>query len=392
MILKIGKISCALVLGLIMCACSTVTTDKYVSRTNGSLSASDGERIFFVQSDGLYAAEMDMSNPQQLLEQKNITQIAVNDEYLAFSAPQDTNSSSLGDYPMNITVLRKSDLSVLRQYDYYMCDSLYLSDHRLYLTGLADGKYNAAETAVGLYIMDFIESDAVTVIQIDDCQIVNQAGYYVSPLYWFDDENIGFSCTCTGGVINDKLLYAKALNHVTGKIWNDSAYVPLSVPDSNGLLALGWDEIGNLVDQDFQSTFVFPQPQPPQTGRMIIKDYEFLPDGKVLFYGRCNRHGNNPLDDKPLHRHVADAVYLLDSEYQLEKIYASQSRELILHADESRLILLKGRTVYTVDYEGNRLETLGEISSYGDRLNIEVCGDYLLFFSKGQMISSVKII
>lgn len=121
-----------------------------------------------------------------------------------------------------------------------------------------------------------------------------------------------------------------------------------------------------------------------------VTDYEFLPDNKLLVYTQFYDSDCYHDSDPPLHKHLFDRVYILNEHYHQEMVYTTFSQQIILHADKNRVVILDGRTVRSVDYEGEELKTLGQIAPYGNALQAQVCGNNLLFFSNGQMISSVS--
>ena len=116
-----------------------------------------------------------------------------------------------------------------------------------------------------------------------------------------------------------------------------------------------------------------------------VADYEFLPENKLLVYTQFYDSGSS------LNKYLFDRVYILNEHYQQEKIYTTFSQQIILHADEKRVVILDGRTVRSVDYGREELKTLGQIAPYGNELQVEVCTTNLLFFSNGKMISSVSL-
>ena len=191
---------------LTLCACDTVTVEKHVSLANGGLSATNGNQIYFVQEDGIYVAGMDMSNPTLLVEQSDITQLAVNDGYVAYAVYRYDPSPPLSSYVCDVFVLRKTDGSVVQRYACQSCESLYLVDARLYFVGYIseDARKEAIENgSIGLYIMDFEQSDRIQTIRKNDCvRLLDDS------LLLFEDQYISYNEA-------DRLLFAKGHNHNT---------------------------------------------------------------------------------------------------------------------------------------------------------------------------------
>ncbi len=370
----------ALILMLILCACDTVTVEKHVSLANGGLSATDGNQIYFVQADGIYVAGMDMGNPALLVEQSDITQLAVNDDYIAYAVYQYDPSPPAPSYVYDVFVLRKRDGSVVQRYVCQSCNSLYLVDARLYLVGNIVEKVRKETIengSVGLYIMDFEQSDRIQTIRKNDCvRLLDDS------LLLFEDQYISYNEA-------DRLLFAKERNHNTESLGYRS-YNTISAFTNDGLLMIPNTRLMVLTDEEpgkVQELFSFTD----AFDCFRVTDYTFLPENKLLvytqFYDSDCYHDSGP----PLHKHLFDRVYILNEHHQQEKVYTTFSQQIILHADENRVVVLDGRTVRSVDYEAEELETLGQIAPYGNALQVEVCGSYLLFFSGGELISSVSI-
>lgn len=378
--IRCGAAVAVLVVVFTLCCCKTVIVEKHVSLANGSLSATDGNQIFFVQEDGIYVAGMDMGNATLLVEQSDITQLAVNDGYIAYVAYQVDPSKPASSHVCDVFVLRKTDWSVAQRYACQGCACLYLVDARLYFVGNIReevSKETIENESVGLYIMDFEQSDRIQTIRENDCVRLLDG-----QMLLFEDQNISYNDT-------DRLLFAKERNHNTESLGFRS-YNTISAFAKDGLLMIPNTSLMVLTDEmpnKVQELFSFTDAR----DCFRVADYEFLPDNKLLVYTQFYDSYCYHDSDSPLNKHLFDRVYVLNEHYQQEKIYTTFSQQIILHADENRVVILDGRTVRSVDYAREELKTLGQIAPYGNELQVEVCAANLLFFSNGKMISSVSL-
>lgn len=365
--------------------------NTYQSNNFGINCATDGNKIYYIQTDGIYQATMDMKESKCIIKDRGITFLAIDGDKMVYSKNGIKKQNSSG-YSQIIKVLLLSNIqSPIYDMEFLNADYFYLENDMLYIYGIHNDIQRQNENGTmerGLYIYNLKKGNDVMFVTEDMCY----KNFSFDNLLLYCDENICwfYNPVVYASTKEDNLYALNSKKLVTGLWDTNTAYLK---PLNKCVLMIEKNVLKIISSSGVEkSVSLLPNNNSNSTGEPKFTGWIELSNNDMVFFAQEYKYRNSTLGKPKLKDHLYDIIFLVNSNLEIIKIFQTVPEEKILYADDEVVISLLENEIYEINYlESDVRIPVGKIPNYLGEITVNVCGSNLLFFKNGEMFQTVEI-